>query len=273
MTEMRGKWMIRQYVSGKVVEKSKFWVPEQTKRRSPKKATSSMRKRDENEKEAIKQLSRLINCNFSHGDLWLSLGYSEKSFKALCAKPSSDGIDNLNEIKKAADKELELFLRRMRREAQKMGIEFKYIALTSDMDGKSGEIVRPHHHIIMPRASYELCVKHWKNGNVDYQLLRDQEDYTPLAVYLCKQVRRAACENRWKASRNLKKPVITEELTHSKGILRAPAGAKIIDLGHYDDESGNHYIRYIAKKPTAKRGGHKDRLNKASENGGASLGI
>lgn len=257
MIEGQGKWMIRKYVSGSVIEKSKFWVPEQTKRRRPKKASSSFRKRDENEREAIKELSRLVNCNFTHGDLWLSIGYSEKGFKALCETVSADGTESLDEIKKAADKELELFLRRMRREAKKLGVEFKYIAITSDTDGKSGEIVRPHHHVIMPRASYELCIKHWKYGNVDYQILRDQEDYTPLAVYLCKQVRRADNENRWKASRNLKRPIVSEEETHSKGILRAPAGARVIDMGHYDEESGNHYIRYIPKPKAEKRGGQR----------------
>jgi len=258
MSEGQGKWMIRKYESGGVIEKSKFWVPEQTKRRSPKMAASSNRKRDENEREAIKQLARLVNCNFHHGDLWLTLGYSDKGFKALCEKVNADGIADLDDIKKVADKELELFLRRMRREAQILGIEFKYIALTSNMDGKTGEIARPHHHIIMPRASYELCIKHWHYGNVDYQLLRDQDDYTPLATYLVKQVRRAANESRWKPSRNLKKPVITEEVTHNKGILHAPAGARVLDSGHYDEESGNHYIRYIPRPKAEKHGGHHD---------------
>lgn len=252
MLERQGKWMIRKYVSGGVIEKSKFWVPAQTKRRTPKKAGSSPRKRDENERSAVKQLARLINCNFSHGDLWLTLNYSAEGFEIL----GEDGED-IEALKKKADGELVRFLRRMRTECKKQGIEFKYIALTSDMDGKSGELVRPHHHIIMPRLCYELCCKHWKLGSVDYQLLRNQKDFTSLAVYLCRQIRRKENENRWKASRNLARPVITEEETFEKGILRVPAGAHLLDSGHYDDESGNHYIRYIPKAKAEKRGGHK----------------
>lgn len=252
MLEGQGKWMKRKYVSGEVVEISKFWVPAQTKRRTPKKAGSSPRKRDENERSAVKQLTRLINCNFSHGDLWLTLSYSVEAFEALAA-----GEENIEALKKKADEELVRFLRRMRTECKKLGIKFKYIALTSDMDGKSGELVRPHHHIIMPRICYELCCKHWKLGSVDYQLLRNQKDFTSLAVYLCRQIRRNENENRWKSSRNLSRPVITEEETHEKGILRAPAGALLLDSGHYDDESGNHYIRYIPKPKAEKRGGHK----------------
>lgn len=262
--EMRGKWMIRTYKSGKVIEKSKFWVPEQAKRRSPKKASSSKRKQDENERDAIKALARLINCNYSHGDLWLTLNYSAEGMVRLIALAGSDDIDT---VKKAADKELTLFLRRMKRELAKQGIELKYIALTSDMDGKTGELVRPHHHIIMPRAAYELCKKQWRLGGVDYQLLRDQADYTPLATYLVKQCRRQANENRWKSSRNLDRPIISEEETHSKGMLHAPAGAEVKDSGHYDDESGNHYIRYVPK-PRMKRGGHRE-----GAKGGDMLGV
>jgi hypothetical protein len=75
--------------------------------------------------------------------------------------------------------------------------------------------------------------------------LKSQDDYTPLAVYICRQCRRSANEHRWKASRNLKKPIITETETHIKGELRIPRGAKALDIGKYDIESGNHYVRYV----------------------------
>ena len=111
----RGKWMIRKYVSGNVIEKSKFWVPEQTKPRAKKAASSSHRKQDENDQAAVKVFARLTNCNFSHGDLWLTLSWSDAGIRALCAKYGIDP-DDIDAIKKAADKELMLFLRRMNAE-------------------------------------------------------------------------------------------------------------------------------------------------------------
>lgn len=250
MTENGGKYMIREYVSGEIVEKSKYWVPAQVKRRSPKKAASSHRKQDENDQAAVKMIARLINCNGKHGDLWLTPNYSDDGLVLLCRKYGIDEND-IDSVKKAADHEMTLYLRRLRRI---IGPAFWYIAITSDMDGETGALERIHHHIIMPRLAFEECQKQWKYGSVDYKILKDQKDYTPIAVYICKQCRRAANEHRWHPSKNLKKPKITETETHVKGELHIPHGATVLDIGHYDIESGNHYVRYIRKKkpvPTA----------------------
>lgn len=263
----RGKWMIRKYVSGNVIEKSKFWVPEQTKPRAKKAASSSHRKQDENDQAAVKVFARLTNCNFSHGDLWLTLSWSDAGIRALCEKYGIDP-DDIDAIKKAADKELMLFLRRMKRHCGKNDVDYKYLAITSDLDGETGELTRVHCHVLMPRATYELCVQNWHYGTVDYQLLRNQDDYTPLAIYICKQCRRAANEHRWHASRNLKKPEITETETHAKGELHIPRGAKALDIGHYDIESGNHYVRYT--KAPAKAAAGKERK---TENGHSRDGV
>ena len=244
MTENGGKWMVREYDSNGVIEKSKYWVSAQTKRRSPKKAASSHRKQDENDQAAVKVLARLINCNARHGDLWSTLSWSDAGIDLLCRE---NGIerDDVDAVKKAADHELTLYLRRMRRV---LGPAYWYIAITSDMDGETGELERVHHHIIMPRVAFEVCQEQWKYGEVDYKLLKNQPDYTPIAVYICKQCRRNANERRWKASRNLKKPKVTETETRIKGELHIPHGATVLDIGHYDIESGNHYVRYIRKQ-------------------------
>ena len=71
--ENGGKWMIKEYKSGEVVEWSKFWAPAQTKPRGKKAAASTARKRDENDRNAIRCLTRIINCNYKHGDMLLTL--------------------------------------------------------------------------------------------------------------------------------------------------------------------------------------------------------
>ena len=231
--------MVRKYVSGRVVEKSKFWVTAQTRPRKRKAAASSERKQDENGRSAVKQLARLINCNFVRGDIWLTLNYTDAALSGLGAGADRD------EVKKAAEHQLENWLRRCRR---KLGENFFYIAATSDMDGETGEAARPHHHVLIPAWAEELCVKEWKLGRPDVQHLRDQEDYTPIAVYICRQCRRQANARRWRPSRNLKRPVITEEECLTRAPLRPAPGAKVLDMGRYDEESGNHYIRYVPKK-------------------------
>ena len=241
--------MIRTYKSGQVVEKVKFWVPAQARPRSPKKAATSARKQEENDRSAIKHLARMINCNYSYGDLWLTLKYTPEGFEHIAG-------DDPDEVLKAAEHDLELFIRRLRRRFQKEGRELLIIAGTSDTDGDTGELVRPHHHVIMPREAFEICQQEWKFGSIDYQTLKDQKDYTPLAAYICRQGRRKAGECRWKASRNLKKPAVFEEVTQRKGELRPAPGAIVKEIGRYDEESGNHYIRYIPKK-REKRGGHR----------------
>lgn len=66
------------------------------------------------------------------------------------------------------------------------GVECRYVLFTSDMDVETGEAVRVHHHLVIQRVGFEAAAKKWGLGTVDYQILRDQDDYTPLAEYLCR---------------------------------------------------------------------------------------
>ena len=246
----RGKYMIREYKAGQVVEKSKFWVPEQTKRRSPKRASSTHRKQDQNERDAIKRLARSINCNFVHGDLWITLKLDTAGYKAVQDKAGAweTDVEFLNAVRKELKHQAELFLRRLSRAIEKDGLTLKYIMVISDMSGKTGEVVRPHCHILMTRVAFELCERQWKLGTVDYQILKDQPDYTPLAVYMLRQVRRQPDEKKWTPSRNLDKPVITETVVEDAGPLVTPRGALSLAQGEYDIETGSHYIRYVPKR-------------------------
>lgn len=244
--------MIRTYRSGSVVEESKFWVPSNTKPRSKRKASSTPRKQDQNDRDAIKRLARLINCNFGPEDMWITLTYSDVGFPDLeCMEP--------NDAKKKAAHDLSLFLRRMKRAMEKTGKDWRYISVTSDMDGETGELVRPHHHIIMPRAAYELCRNNWKLGAVDLQTLRHQDDFSALAVYLVRQVRRTPDAKKWNCSRGLKKPEITERVVSRCSPLKNPSGTVLLAEGPWEKERGEHYIRYVDKRPKGrKRGGGVD---------------
>ena len=250
---MGGCMMERIIRSGRVEEKYTFRVAPNTKPRAKKKKGATLpRKQDANERACTKRLARLINCNFTHGDLLLSPNWDEERLKALTEKAGGD----LEALYALAEHELDLFLLRLRRELKKQDRQLRYIAITSDQNGETGELVRIHHHILIPCEGIEMrggklwigektLESVWKNGNVDYQPLRSQEDYTPLAEYLMRQVRRKPDTSKYKASRNLAKPVlVSERLVYAAKELQTPKGAKIVYRAAYTPGEGQ-YIRYI----------------------------
>lgn len=266
--EGRGRWMKIRRISGRVVEESTVFVsPNSRERRGRKKGTTSARKQDENERDAVKRLSRLINCNFAHGDLLLTPKYDEEGMARLMdwAKAHQEEGHSLEDaLVDAAEREGKNYIRRMERELEKAGVELRYILITSDMDGETGELVRPHHHIIMPRVAFEVAAKKWGLGTVDYQILRDQDDYTPLAEYLLRQVRRRKPDARkWTSSRNLDKPVVSQTWMDKPGReLAVEKGAKLMHRAEW--EPGRpQYIRFVRKcgeagsRPTAKHADKK----------------
>ena len=46
---------------------------------------------------------------------------------------------------------------------------FVYIASTSDMDGKSLEPERVHHHVVIEREALEICRRKWARYGVIYE--------------------------------------------------------------------------------------------------------
>ena len=51
---------------------------------------------------------------------------------------------------------------------------FRYIAVTSDMDEKTGKSVRVHHHVIVNAEAAEIARKKWKGGEVHEERLFDE---------------------------------------------------------------------------------------------------
>lgn len=255
-----GKYMIRKIKSGEVEEMIGFPVGPATRTRNKrKKGSSSIRKQDENDRDAIKRLARTINSNYKPGDLWITLTYNTARLEALMKKLEKSGTEaTMDNIRKAAIHERDLFLRRVNRNLASIGLPLKYIAVTSDIDGKTGELARIHHHIITNKEAFEFIFKQWSEDEVDKKSLRDQKDYTPIATYLIKQVRRQPDARKYSPSRNLKKPEITEQIISFNKELKPPKGATIVHRKEYDIESPTQYIRYIAPPKKQKIGGKRE---------------
>lgn len=149
-----------------------------------------------NDKNARKNLIRLINTNFKNGDYLLTLNYSE---------------ENLPEGHEDAKKNMQNFIRRLNYQLKKRGLgKAKYIYITEHSILKK---IRCHHHLIistdLPIDEVEALWKLGRRNNMK-KLNCDELCLTGIATYLTKD---PAGKKRWCSSNNLKKPTVTKSNT------------------------------------------------------------
>ncbi|MGM9680359.1 MAG: hypothetical protein ACI3XR_02520, partial [Eubacteriales bacterium] len=147
-----------------------------------------------NQLNAERKLVRLLNANFTDDDVELHLTYSD---------------DNLPADDAAALRDVQNFIRRVKRLRKKLGLpELKYINVTEGgVDG-----TRYHHHMTLSggidRTELE---KLWGYGYANSRALQfSEEGLEGLAKYITKSNRahadRLAFRKRWTASKNLIRP-------------------------------------------------------------------
>lgn len=267
-----GYWVVRTYEAGAVGEKTKFFVPgARPEKRNAKKERDAAKKEAQNEYAAIKNAARIINANFGAGDWLIGLDYDKESYARLerCAAehPEKDGMDAMRE---AAEHELRLCMRRVKRELGKAGEQLRLFAVTSDMDGDTGEAVRLHHHIIVNAEAKDAFLAKWGRGGVDFEPLREQIDYYRLAEYLLRQVRRVPNAKKSLTSRNLIRPEPKDRIALSEAELRVPKGGKLLHRSEYSPGQAQ-YIRYMLPREKWKRPG--DGGNKSTRDARAGEGV
>lgn len=254
-----GYWVIRTWVSGAVGEKTKFWVPGVIPPKGSRRLKTEADKRAVNESNATRRLARLLNENFPKADgCLLGLDYTVEGLEHL-GDAGQDGEEWANELFHRAHHQLRLWLRRVRRACQREGVELRYIATTSDMDGETGEYVRVHHHVVINREAAEVAVRlgKWTLGGVDREGLWDELDHTRLAAYLMDQVRRLPDEKKYIPSRNLRQPKPKDRIAKSGAELTVPRGGRLLYRQEFRTGAAQ-YIRYLTPKalgtePVAKR--------------------
>ena len=168
-------------------------------------------------------------------------------------KQEEDGdAEAVNRLREAADKQLTLWLRRLKR---KYSGKIKAVLITSDVDHETGELVRVHHHIVLAAEgiSWDLLRGEWKNGSVDIKQLRAQPDYTPVATYLMRQVRKQPDKKKYRVTQGMEQPKIEEREILCNTEMKAPAGANVLERSEYTAESVGQYIRYVPKKREYRR--------------------
>ena len=244
---MGGKWMIRTYKAGRVVEKSKFWVPNTMKaRRGRVKGSTSAAKRDQNARRAVHVLARILNCNFGKDDIYATLKFDDEYLALI-----GGDYGTLSRL-------LGNFIKRLRRKLRKLGVELKWVAVPSEMDGTTGERKRLHVHMVLTGSGIqwrdgawyvgEECLEDiWGMGSIYAEPLRSQHDYTPVALYMLRQARRDVPDAKaYTTSRNMIQPEITERIVHTGNAMRQPPRAYLLEASQYDAATGCHYIRYLA---------------------------
>lgn len=242
----QGYWVIRTYEAGGIGEKTKFWVEGKRPAKSSRREKTEIRKQEQNEYSALKRFARLINENYVPGDLIVGLDYSDEGIAPILAAAENiaDEEEAWNTSRAAATHAMRLYLRRIKRACDKDGVEFKYLAITSDMDSDTGEVVRLHHHLIMPSYCLKYLEERWPAGTVNVEPMKVQDDYLQIAEYFLKQVRRVPDEKKYISSRNLIRPQPKDRIAINDSELRLPKGAKLLNRGEYKPGKPQ-YIRYI----------------------------
>lgn len=253
-----------------VVDGCDYWCSDFTKPRRGKSQSSSPRKQEANRNQAVHILARKLNNNFTQGDLFLTLTWSDRSWRAL-RHDAYQAMDNYKRAKKEqkrdalllqAEKEGKLLIRRLREAGAK---DLKYSLVPSDMDGDTKEEARVHLHLVISGEHCAVVKKQmtflgkdfaefWPFGEVEYEFLRGGS-YAALAAYLLRQTRDIPNRKRYTCSRNFD-PIEYEEIELDRNAepLTAPEGAEVEEYQHDPTNPyGMVYIRYIEpERPATK---------------------
>jgi len=262
-----GKVMERRYIcKNGIVEKTRFYVGDNTALHPRwRKGKTKADKAEENQRRAARELARIFNCNLDGSGFLVTLTYSDDAHEKLFAGMDEDQI--LRESKRLAG----LFVRRLKRRASSE-ILYAYVASDREIqeDGKALP-VRVHNHVVVVGATMSEIRECWNYGITDVRSIYDnQEDYTPLAVYLVSQVRSLPDFKKYNVSRNMEKPKVEERVVHGDpgDEMRVQPGAKVLDRMTYRQGSVVQYVRYRRKPRGAKRGGHRAGSDERQEGGG-----
>ena len=248
---MTVQWYMKKHICRNgIEERTKYPVrSEYTKgERAKREASKAARRADSSER----QCARYLNENFyAKLDAHLLLEYDDKEMARIQKMAESIEADSdMDRLFKAAQQNLVNFVRRVQRMTKAGGKEFLYIGVTADIDGKTGEAVRIHHHFICNGAVKEECKKKWRGYVMEKELYSIHGDFTPLAEYLIRQVRAVPGTKRYVPSRNLRQPYSTPPILvtrYGDSEMHVPKGCEELYRSPYI-RGTSQYLRYRRPK-------------------------
>ena len=178
-----------------------------------------------NDRNAEKELTRILNHNFLPGDWHLVLTYSGEEPTELQAK-----------------KDREAFIRKLNTRFKKENRILKNVCVTEFMHE------RIHHHIVCSFIDYETIATIWTKGDVRPTLMKRDRNYKKLAAYLIKETTKtfrkemSPFKRRYTCSRTIVKPEVRKEYVSFKHLREDPKPLQ----GYYIDQDtlrkGNHEV-------------------------------
>ena len=227
----RIEWQVREYrCRNGVCEKTKFPVIlDGSVREGTRQYARKVARAEKLSAESARELALLLNNNFEAGrDSYLTLDYSEAGLDRLVMRAGTDEADGLYQ---SAEREMANYTKRLRRACAAAGVELRCVYVTSDMDGKTFEPVRVHHHLVVNAEAASLAERCWTAGGAKARVLfGPRGDLSELAAYMIGQVRQAPGRHRYHPSRNLERPEATKPVPakNPDAPLRVPAGCEFI---------------------------------------------
>ena len=213
-------WMAVQYTA--------IHTQNQSARREAKMRISTPAREALNAVKSWQKMMLILAANFRSRDLVVTLSYRE---------------DALPKVREEADRQLDNFIRALRKHRRTKGQELVYCRTTEGYHSGG----RLHHHLILNSTGddYEIIRQLWKkNGdNIEFDSF-GWDGAERWAKYLTKepreQGRRHVGDRTWRTSRNVKRPTHSHCFVPEDEKLLPPPGAHVLDTAN----SVNSYGRF-----------------------------
>lgn len=198
---------------GKVIEINKYFSSRYHKKgvsRGKNRAPTTEAQEKVNERQAIKELSRILNENYQENDIHLVLTYRKEN-----RVNPFQGKENVDKL-----------IRKLRKVYRALGEEFKWVEVT---EYKNRVI---HHHLIINYIDMRIINKLWKFGRARPTYLDESGDYSKLAEYLIKEtsktfkLKSVPFGKRYRRSRNLAIPEPVKEIVRADSWREDPKPLK-----------------------------------------------
>lgn len=189
--------------AGKTIEIDRFYTSRYHKKgidRGDRVRPTKESQKKANTRKAERTLRILMAENFQDGDFHIDFGYIRKHGQPY-------------RTKEEMRKDIDVFLREMRKLYKSVGQELKYIHVM-EVGSKGSR----HHHLVINHIDTRLVQAAWKkaypeNSIIHFHPLDTNGDYSRLAAYLIKYTDKtvgteeALQGKRWNCSKNLRRPI------------------------------------------------------------------
>ena len=197
-TIVAGKTILQRYYGSSRIK------TEKGKKRAPKSNPTSEAVRKVNLRNAVRNLTAILNHNFSSCDYSITLTYD--------AAPR----------RMEAKKNLQNFMRKMKYYCQKNELQWKWIAVTEY------ENHRIHHHVVCSGIDPKVIADKWSYGFVKFSAMEESGNYSKLAEYLIKETEKtfrrddSVNKKRYTGSKNIVIPEAKREAVSERMLEHDP---------------------------------------------------